>query len=124
MLGQDGAGSHGTAPFSADAQAIDVAKLEVDNGFRQIDLGIDVIKMFLEPDRPFALRPSLIQQLQKVAVEGIAPHPGEWRTGSAKITKSSHVPPDLHLVSFLVQEMCDYVNDNWHDRLCTSIRSV
>jgi Fic family protein len=118
MLGQRGAGSDGTAPFSVpeDEQAIDAAKLEVDNGFRQIDLGIDVIKMFLEPDRPFALRPSLIQQLQKVAVEGIVPYPGEWRTGPATITKSSHVPPGPHLVNFLVQEMCDYVNDNWHEK--------
>jgi Fic family protein len=51
-----------------------------------------------------------------VAVQGIEPHPGEWRTGPARITKSKHMPPGAHLVGFLVQEMCDYVNDNLHER--------
>jgi Fic family protein len=90
--------------------------LEVANGLRQFDLAVDIIKTFLEPDRPFALRPSLIQSLQKIAVQGIEPHPGEWRTGSVKITRSPHTPPDAHLVGFLVQEMCDYVNNNWHEK--------
>lgn len=93
-----------------------IAELEVANGLRQYDLALDVIKTFLEPDRPFALRPSLLQQLQKIAVEGIEAYPGEWRTGPARITKSKHTPPDAHLIGFLVQEMCDYVNNNWHEK--------
>jgi Fic family protein len=36
--------------------------------------------------------------------------------GPVNITKSKHVPPGAHLARFLVQEMCDYVNDNWHER--------
>jgi fido (protein-threonine AMPylation protein) len=118
MSGQEGAAPPRAAPFSRPQcqQELDIAQLEVDNGLLQIDLGIDVIKTFLEPDRPFALRPTLIQQLQKVAVDGIVPYPGEWRTAPAKITKSKHVSPDAHLVGFLVQEMCDYVNDNWHEK--------
>ena len=118
MSSEEGAAPNGTAPFAvpAEEQVLDLARLEIDNGFRQVDLGIDVIRTFLEPDRPFALRPSLIQQLQKVAVEGIVPYPGEWRTGPAKITKSNHIPPDAHLVGYLVQEMCDYVNDNLHEK--------
>ena len=99
--------------MEADDQRI--AELEIQNGFRQFDLALDVIKTFLEPDRPFALRPTLIQQLQKVAVEGVLPYPGDWRTGPAKITKSKHTPPGAHLVATLVQELCDYVNDNWHE---------
>lgn len=30
-----------------------------------------------------------------------------------KINKSKHVPPDGHLVAALVEDLCDYVNDNW-----------
>jgi Fic family protein len=93
-----------------------IAELEVENGFRQYDLAIDVIKTFLEPDRPFALRPTLIQQLQSVAVKDIEPYPGEWRTGAAKITRTKHIPPGAHLVGFMVQELCDYINDNWHEK--------
>ncbi|HEX3500327.1 MAG TPA: hypothetical protein VHT04_13490 [Stellaceae bacterium] len=99
-----------------DAEQKRIAELEVENGFRQFDLAIEIIKTFLEPDRPFALRPSLIQELQRVAVAGIEPYPGEWRGGSVKITKSKHTPPGAHLVASLMQEMCDYVNDNWPAR--------
>jgi hypothetical protein len=67
-----------------------VTRLEVENGLRQHDLAIEAIKTFLEPDRPFALRPSLIQQLQSVAVQGIEAYPGQWRTGGVRIEKSRH----------------------------------
>ena len=56
-----------------------VAKLEIENGFRQYDAAIETIKAYLEPDRPFALRPSLIQQLQSIAVAGVEKEPGQWR---------------------------------------------
>jgi Fic family protein len=102
--------------MSADDETKRIAELEVENGLRQYDLAMDVIRTFLEPDRPFALQPSLIQQLQAIAVEGIEAYPGEWRKVSVAISKSSHQPPAPHLVSFLVQEMCDYVNNNWHEK--------
>lgn len=105
---------------AAEEPALDekrrIAELEVQNGFRQYDLALDIIKTYLDPERPFALRPSVIQLLQKVAVEGVERYPGQWRTGSAGIEKSTHAPPDAHLVPFLVQEMCDYVNDNLHEK--------
>jgi Fic family protein len=93
-----------------------VELLEAENGLKQFDLAIDVIRTFLEPDRPFALRPSLIQELQSVAVKGLRSDPGLWRTGSVAISKSRHEPPAAHLVPFLVTEMCDYVNNNLHER--------
>lgn len=93
-----------------------IAELEVANGFAQFDLAIEMIRYFLEPERPFALRPSLIQELQAKAVQDLDPRPGAYRAGSTRITKSSHQPPEAFLVGSLVQEMCDYVNANWHER--------
>lgn len=90
------------------------AELEAANGLRQYDEGIQIIQMYLEPDRPFALRPTLLRHLQKIAVEGLEPDAGEFRTTPIKISKSAHAPPGPHLVKSLVQEMCDYVNDNLH----------
>ena len=118
MPGNEEGDAPEASPLSLEEreEAERVARLEIENGFAQYDLAVDVIKTFLEPERPFALRPSLIQQLQSIAVQGILPYPGEWRTGNAKITKSAHVPPGPHLIPFLVQEMCDYVNDNFHER--------
>lgn len=75
-----------------------------------------MIRYFLEPDRPFRLQPSHIRQLQKTAVLGLELDAGELRTTSVGIHKSKHNPPEPHLVPSLVQEMCDYVNDNWHEQ--------
>ena len=42
--------------------------------------------------------------------------PGKWRSGPVNISKSKHKPPASHLVPSLIQEMCDYVNDNFHEQ--------
>jgi Fic family protein len=107
----------------SEAERERVARLEVDNGFRQFDVAIDAIQYYLHPERPFALRPTLIQDLQKVAVRGIDAYPGQWRSGKAEIEKSAHEPPEAHLVGGLVQEMCDYVNDNWHEKTAFHLSS-
>jgi len=99
-----------------DARRVKIAERESANGLKQTQLAADVINYFLEPDRPFALRPSLVQLLQSVAVEGLLQNPGEWRGTAVSINGSEHQPPPAHLVETLVQEMCDYVNDNLHEK--------
>ncbi len=94
----------------------EIARLEAANGFKQLSLGVEIIRYYLEPNRPFALRPGLMLDLQKVAVAGLVPRPGEWRRTNVAISKSAHQPPPPHLVESLVTEMCDYVNDNLHTR--------
>ena len=94
----------------------EIARLEAANGFKQLSLGVEIIRYYLEPNRPFALRPGLMLDLQKVAVAGLMPRPGEWRRTNVAISKSAHQPPPPHLVESLVTEMCDYVNDNLHTR--------
>lgn len=92
-----------------------IAKLEAENGLKQFDLGLDMIRYFLEPGRPFELQPSHLQQLQAEAVRGLVTDPGEFRVGNARITDSAHVPPGPHLVKNLVIEFCEYVNNNLHE---------
>ncbi|RVD14678.1 MAG: cell filamentation protein Fic [Mesorhizobium sp.] len=91
-------------------------QLEIENGFRQYDLTLDVIRYYLEPDRPFALRVPLILDLQREAVKGIEAEPGEIRKNPVGIHKSKHTPPPPHLVTTHLTEFCDYINDNWHER--------
>jgi Fic family protein len=49
----------------------------------------------------------------------VFPAGGAWRDAdradrdTVTIGQSRHTPPDAHLVAGLVEEMCDYVNDNW-----------
>ena len=99
-----------------DDEAKRISKLEADNSVKQASLAEEIIRYFLEPDRPFALRPSHIKQMQAAAVDGIVANPGQWRGGQVIIIKSTHEPPGPHLVEHLVQEMCDYVNENFHEK--------
>lgn len=99
-----------------DSQKNLIAALEAENGLRQYDETIEAIRYYLEPERPFALRPGLIQQLQAVAVQGMVAAPGRWRTTKVKIWERRHKPPEPHLVGPLIQELCDYVNGNFHER--------
>ena len=91
-------------------------QLEVENGFRQYDLTLDIIRYYLDPERPFALRVPLILDLQREAVASIEAAPGELRTTAVAITKSKHTPPGPHLVKNYLTEFCDHINDNWHER--------
>jgi Fic family protein len=97
-----------------------VKKLEVINGFRQFDLARDIIKDFTRNDssdgrgkRKFRLRPSLVLQLQGIAVANLTSYAGVFRPGSVKIGKSAHQPPDAVAVPGLVEEMCDEINDHF-----------
>jgi Fic family protein len=89
------------------------AKLEVENGFRQLDHVNRTIDEALRATKPFKLRPSLIQTLNRIAVERIAGLPGALRPFEMEITNSRHKPPEAADVPALLEELCDYVNENW-----------
>lgn len=91
------------------------AEREATNGLRQFDSAVQTIDTFLEPERRFKLRPSLVLTLHRIALEGISPYAGAWRPGDVKIGQSKHTPPPAHLVPELIEEMCDYVNEHWLD---------
>lgn len=91
-------------------------QLEIENGFRQYDLTLDIIRYYLEPERPFALRVPLILDLQREAVAGIEAEAGQIRKNPVGIHESEHTPPPPHLVATHLTEFCDYINDNWHER--------
>jgi Fic family protein len=91
----------------------ELAEAEALNGLRQYDYGIEAVQHALER-LPFRLRPSLILGLHREALRGISGYSGNWRPGGVEIEKSDHTPPEAHLVPMLVEDMCDYVNDNWN----------
>ena len=89
---------------------------EIENGFRQFDLCLEMARYYLHPDRPFALRPHLILELQREAVDGIETTAGNLRRSPVAISKSQHSPPAAHLTESLLRDLCEYINDNWHER--------
>ena len=88
------------------------ARQEAENGLRQFDEVIQRINDSLQPDRPFKLRPSAILSLHRRALDGISSFAGLFRPG-IEIRGSKHRPPGAHLVAELVEQLCDYVNENW-----------
>lgn len=90
---------------------LEKAKLEASNALKQTEL---VRQMILEvvDGRPFKLRPSTLLTLNRSAIEGLDAYAGNWRPAGIEIGESKHTPPDGFQVPELVEELCDYVNDN------------
>lgn len=87
------------------------AEAEAANGLRQFDAGKGEAQAAIDRGY-FKLRPSLILALHREALRGISHFAGNYRPASVEISKSKHQPPPEHLVPALVEDMCDYVNDN------------
>jgi Fic family protein len=96
------------------------AHAEAANGLRQFDAGKaaaqEAIDRISSGDYRFRLRPSLIMGLHREALEGINRFAGAYRPGAVSITKSKHSPPPRFRVPELVEDMCDYVNENWDSK--------
>jgi Fic family protein len=72
-----------------------------------------MVETFLQPDRPFKLRPSHLLHLHRAALDGITAYAGNWRPAGIEIGDSKHKPPAAFEVPERIEELCDYVNDKW-----------
>jgi Fic family protein len=108
------------AELLTDPQA--KAEAEARNGLRQFDYGIQTIQQALDRGS-FKLRPSLVLALQREALAGISAYAGNWRPAGVEIVGSKHKPAEAHLVPELIEELCDYVNDNWGDKTAIHLAS-
>jgi Fic family protein len=94
--------------------AAEIAALEAANALHQFDAVVQLIEQWTSPEYPkFKLRPSLILQLHRFALEGLSNYAGTFRPADIAITGSTHKPPPAHLVPAAVDDLCDYVNDRW-----------
>lgn len=94
----------------------ELARREARNGLRQFDQVVEMIEFFLQPERPFKFRPSHLLTLHRAALEGISSYAGNFRPAGIEIKGSKHQPVGAHLVPEKIEEMCDYVNENWKDK--------
>lgn len=100
------------------------AEREARNALQQFDTAIKLIDdWLLTPERPFKLRPSLIQQLHRIALDGLSAFAGNWRPAGVEIQGSKHEPVGAHLVAAFVEEMCDYVNEEWKQQTAIHLAS-
>jgi Fic family protein len=89
------------------------AKREARNGLRQFDAVIELIEYFLDPEHPFKLRPSHLLHLHRIALESISLYAGNYRPAAIEIRGSKHQPVGAHLVPEKIEDLCDYINENW-----------
>jgi Fic family protein len=89
------------------------ARREAENGLRQFDSVIGLVQRYLTERWRFALRVSTILGLHRDGLLGVHALAGNFRPSTVEIKGSRHTPPDAWQVPLLVEELCDYVNDNW-----------
>lgn len=92
---------------------IEEAKHESKNAVAQFDRVLDLIDDIARGGRPFRLRTSTILDLHRIALDGLSSHAGNFRPAGVSIGQSKHEPPGAHLVTGLIDDMCDYVMDNF-----------
>jgi Fic family protein len=90
------------------------ARREAENGIRQFNLAIEIIRAHVkDKERPFRLRSGIILRLHMAALEGIHPLAGTYRNSSVSIGGSEHTPVEAFMVAEEVEHLCEYVNGNW-----------
>jgi fido (protein-threonine AMPylation protein) len=102
-------------PPRRELSDLEKARKEVENGYAQADRLDELITQALEATG-FRLRRSTIELLNRLAVEELVDHPGALRKVEMVISKSKHVPPPPHELSSLLDDFCDYINQEWHGR--------
>ena len=82
-------------PGSDDPQARltpeQTAAPEAENGLRQYDWAARFIRDNL--GKPFAMAPGLLLELNRIAIRGLEPEAGKFRTIEVSITNTPHQPP-------------------------------
>jgi Fic family protein len=73
----------------------------------------ELIDQALTSPSRFRLRPHVIQDLNRISIQRIESDAGRWRDVPMRIEQSSHIPPKPEDIPRYIDEMCDYVNDNW-----------
>ena len=92
---------------------IEEAKRESENALAQFDQVLDMIDDVTRDGRSFRLRLSMILGLHRTALEGLSKYAGIPRPADVTIGQSKHTPPKAHLVAGLIEEMCDFVQDQF-----------
>ena len=92
------------------------AQREAANGVRQADAVLDTVDRHLEARSTFKLRPSLLGEMNRLAIEGLTQFAGVPRPHGMTIHGSQHQPPPAEAVQGELEELCDYVNDNWQTK--------
>ncbi|WP_105381906.1 Fic family protein [Neorhizobium alkalisoli] len=99
------------------------AEAEARNGLLQFDLACRMIMDAIDKGEGWKLRPSTFLALHREALQGISNYAGNFRPSTVEIEGSQHKPVEAHRVPELIEELCDYVNDNWREKTAVHLAS-
>lgn len=97
----------------ADRQ--EIARVEAENTLRQFDAAMKELQGWLR-NPAYRLKPSSILSLNRIALTKLSKFAGVFRPSDIKISGSKHQPVAAEQVPRLVEEFCEYVNDNWRQK--------
>lgn len=92
-----------------------IARQEAANALRQATLVRTKVEEAARTGQR-RLRPATILELNRSAIGGLSRYAGVWRPGPVRIEKAEHTPPDAGIVPYLIEDMCDYINEAWSDK--------
>ena len=99
-------------PLSESEKAPQVAL----NTLRQYDRMVELINEALRDPQRFRLRPSAIQELNRISIKNLEAEAGRWRDVPIEIEGSKHQPPPAEEVPKHIDDLCEYVTQHWDDR--------
>ncbi len=112
-MGPDRSSEADEPTLVTDAQ--EIARIEAENTLRQFDAAMEELQKWIS-DQQYRLRPSTILRLNRIALEKLSKYAGVFRPGDVKIKGSSHAPVSAQEVPEYVEEFCEYINSEWHQK--------
>ncbi|MBD3679657.1 MAG: Fic family protein [Rhodobacteraceae bacterium] len=94
---------------------VELAKKEAENALAQFDWGIEEVERWIAEDQP-RLRISMLLDLHRKAMEGIDSYAGNFRPAGVAIKGSGHQPISNNDVPRYVEDMLEYIGENWSER--------
>lgn len=93
-----------------DPEKVRIAARELQNGIRQMQFVLELVRASVNDPGSFAFTPALLCDLQQLAVDGLSVTAGAYRTRDVEITGQGKakplVPPPWAKVPALVDELC------------------
>ncbi|PDT39799.1 MULTISPECIES: Fic family protein [Sinorhizobium] len=99
------------------------AEAEARNGLLQFDVACKMIVDAIEKGSAWKLRLSMFLALHREALQGISNYAGSFRPAAVEIQGSRHKPVDAYQVPELIEDLCEYVNNNWESKTAIHLAS-
>lgn len=93
----------------------ELAEKEAQNALEQFDWAMSEVRGWIENDNP-NLKISMLLTLHRKAMEGIDSYAGNFRPASVAIKGSGHQPISGDDVPRYIEEMLEYLKENWSSK--------